>query len=53
MSHHSPREKLKSNVKRAQLCRLLEQGVSLSRAAKDVGVSYAHAKQIAEQEGYL
>lgn len=52
MSHTSPREKLKSQNRRAAICQWLDEGVSLSRAAKEVGISYAHAKQIAEQEGY-
>ncbi len=46
----SQREQLKADIRRKRIKQLLKQGMSISKAAKTVGCSYAHAKQIAEQE---
>ena len=43
------REDLKADILRKQLAQRIKAGMSISKAAKDVGCSYAHAKNIAAQ----
>jgi len=43
------RDKLKSDIFRKQLAQLLKQGMSVSKAAKELGKSYCHTKRIADQ----
>lgn len=44
------RDDLKDRITRAQVRALLQQGMSVSKIAKWIGISYAHAKQLAAQE---
>ena len=43
------RQTLIDDIKRLRIEKLLNEGCSISKAAKLEGISYKHAKQIAEQ----
>jgi molybdenum-dependent DNA-binding transcriptional regulator ModE len=45
------RSKLTAEIVRERIIQLLSSGLSISKASKIAGISYKHAKQIAEQEG--
>lgn len=44
------RNKLQAEIIRERVLQLLDSGLSISKASKIAGISYKHARQIAEQE---